>query len=245
MAANTGSGTSVLTAGGFATALGSLGVLVTTVFYAVSPPAAAMPKQPFDLIAALRGAIAGATTMQAASLFGIFSDVVLATGALLIGLEAVRRGRGVSAAGWVAIFISVVIFIFVDAIVGQVLVPLAAAQAGNGVLRDLKLLFGVHGENSGFHGFKLLFDTLFLLGTAAFGAGAALAMLDELRTPAPLVAKPFAWAGLILGVVGILAAAACFGGLPLELAVGAAVGLGSVLFIVIGLQIARTGARAS
>ena len=39
----------VLTAGGAALALGSIGVTVTSVLYALSPPAAALPAYPLDL----------------------------------------------------------------------------------------------------------------------------------------------------------------------------------------------------
>ena len=46
-----------LTAGGAAVALGSLGVTVTSVLYALSPPAAALPAQPFDRALALAGAV--------------------------------------------------------------------------------------------------------------------------------------------------------------------------------------------
>ena len=41
-----------LTVGGAAVALGSLCVVVTSVLYALSPPAAALPTQPFDLASA-------------------------------------------------------------------------------------------------------------------------------------------------------------------------------------------------
>jgi hypothetical protein len=222
-AANVSSGNSVLTVGGMATALGSLGVIVTTAFYALSPPAAAMPKQPFELITALEGTVAGAATMLAASTVGIFADVILAVGVLLVALEFARRDRGVATAGWLTIFLGVVIFIFVDAIVGHVLVPLAVTQAGAGA----------------FAGFKYLFDTLFLLGTITFGAGAVLALGSECRAASPLMSRPLAYIGIVIGLFGIAAAIACFAHLPLELAVGASIGLGSVLFMVIGVQLAR------
>lgn len=220
-------GNKVLQAGGISMTVGWLGVLTTTAFYAASPPAAAMPHQPFNLGAALEGAAAGAATMTAASFVGMFSDIVLATGTLLVALELARRGRGVAAAGWVAMFLSVAIFTLVDTIVGQVLVPLAATQGAAGA----------------FAGFKYLFDVLFLLGTIAFGAGAIVALASDCRTDAPLVPKPLAWTGIAIGALGILAALGCFAHLPLDLAVGASIGLGALLFTVIGVTITR-GARA-
>jgi hypothetical protein len=60
----------VLTAGGVALALGSIGVTVTSVLYALSPPAAALPAYPLDL--ALAGARSGASILHAAGTVGIF-----------------------------------------------------------------------------------------------------------------------------------------------------------------------------
>jgi hypothetical protein len=210
-----------LTAGGAAVALGSLGVTATSVLYALSPPAAALPTQPFDQALALAGAVAGARTMSGAGTIGIFSDIVMAVGALLVALELARRGRGLAVAGWIAILLSIVVFTFVDAIVGYVLGPVAAMRDGAGA----------------FAGFKRLFDVLFLLGTTAFGAGAVLALTGEMRSTAPIASKPVALAGALTGLAGVLAAGACFAGLPLEQGVGISIGLGSAVFVAIGVQI--------
>ena len=117
-----------LTVGGAAVALGSLCVVVTSVLYALSPPAAALPTQPFDLASALAGAVAGGRTLSAAGTIGIFSDIVMAVGALLVGVDHARRGRALAAAGWSAILLSIVVFIFVDAIAGYVLVDVGAGR---------------------------------------------------------------------------------------------------------------------
>ena len=210
-----------LRAGGAAVALGSFGVAVTSVLYALSPPAAALPAQPFDQALALAGAVAGARTMFAAGTVGIFSDIVMAVGALLVALELARRGRSLAVAGWIAILLSVVVFTLVDAIVGYVLGPVAALEDGAGA----------------FTAFKRLFDVLFLLGTTAFGAGAMLALTNEMRSAVPIVSKPVALAGALTGMGGVLAAAACLAGFPLEQAVGLSIGLGSAVFVAIGAQI--------
>ena len=210
-----------LTVAGAALALGSLGVTVTSLLYALSPPAAALPAQPFDQASALAGAVAGARTMFAAGTVGVFSDIAFATGALVVALELARRGRGLAVAGWVAILLSVVVFTFVDAIVGYVLSPVAAMADGAGA----------------FAGFKRLFDVLFLLCTASFGAGAMLALASEIRSSSPIVSKPVALAGAVTGLAALLAAAACFAGFPLEQGVGISIGLGSAIFVAIGVQI--------
>jgi hypothetical protein len=214
-------GVSNLGVGGAAVALGALGVTVTSVLYALSPPAAALPAQPFDHALALAGAVAGARTMFEAGTVGIFSDIVMAVGALLVASELARRGRAIAVAGWIAILLSIVVFTFVDAIVGYVLGPVAPMKDGA----------------AAFAGFKRLFDVLFLLGTTAFGAGAMLALTNDMRSVAPMVSKPVALTGVVTGLAGVLAAAACFAGYPLELAVGISVGLGSAVFVVIGVQI--------
>jgi hypothetical protein len=216
--AQTDRNASILTVGGAALALGSLGVTVTSVLYALSPPAAALPAQPLDQ--ALATAVIGARTMFAAGTVGIFSDIVMAVGVLLVTHELVRRERGVAAAGWIAILLSIVVFMFVDAMVGYVLSPLAEMKDGAGA----------------FAGFKRLFDVLFLLGTVAFGGGAILALADEIRSATPLVSRSVAVVGVLVGLGGALAAAACFMGVPLGLGVGISIGLGSAVFAVIGAQ---------
>ena len=211
-----------LAAGGAALAAGSFGVTVASVLYALSPPAAALPTQPFDQALAMAAAVTGARTMFAAGTVGVFSDIVMAVGALLVALELARRGKGLAAAGWIAILLSVVVFTFVDAIVGYVLGPVAATAGGA----------------AAFAGFKRLFDVLFLLGTMAFGAGAVLALTSEIRSSTPIASKPAVVAGALAGLAGTLAAAACFMGFPLQQGVGISLGLGSAVFGVIGAQIA-------
>jgi hypothetical protein len=218
-----GGETSVLAVGGSAVALGSAGVVVTSAFYALSPPVAALPAQPFDPALALVGSVAGARTMYAAGMVGIFADVVMAAGALLVMAELVRRAKGFAALGWAMMLLSIIVFTFVDAIVAHVLGPLAAMKEGA----------------VAFPGFKRLFDALFLLGTAAFGAGAIVALVSDFRASVPLAHRPIALLGALAGLAAVISAAACFMGFPVEQGVGLSIGLGAALFVAIGLQIAR------
>ena len=209
----------VLTAGGVALALGALGVAVTSVLYALTPPAAALPAYPLDQ--ALAGARTGARTLFWAGTVGIFSDIVMAVGTFLVALELVRRERAVAAGGWIAMLLSIVVFTLVDAIGGYVLAPLAEMNDGAGA----------------FAGFKRLFDVLFLLGTVAFGGGAIVALADEMRTTVPIVRRSLAVIGALVGLAGMVAAAGCFIGLPFGQGVGISIGLGSVLFVAVGAQL--------
>ena len=96
----------------------------------------------------------------------------------------------------------------------------------------------MHDGTNAFAGFKRLFDVLFLLGTIAFGGGAIVALADEMHTPAPTISRSLAVTGMLVGLAGTLAAAACFVGLPFGQGVGISIGLGSVLFAAVGLQLA-------
>ena len=114
------------------------------------------------------------------------------------------------------------IFIGVDAIGGFVLTPLARLGPS---------------EGSTFEGFKRLFDVLLLLGTLAFGTGALFALSRSLGRRLERV-------GLGIGGVSILAALACLGELPLGKVVGLCIAAGAVLFVAVGLQLARPSAYA-
>ncbi len=87
-----------------------------------------------------------------------------------------------------------------------------------------------------FAGFKRLFDVLFLLGTTAFGAGAAVSLLSEMQSVAPIASKPVALAGALTGLAGVLTAGACFAGFPLQQGVGVSIALGSAVFVAVGAQ---------
>ena len=219
---NTGRNPSVLAVGGVALALGAVGVTVTSLLYALSPPAGALPAYPLDQ--AFAGAKAGARALFAAGTVGIFSDIVMAVGAFLVALRTGSAGTCGR---------------------GERLDRYAREHPGLYVCRcDRRLSFSrpLAELNDGavvFAGFKRLFDVLFLLGTVAFHGGAIVALADEMRTTVPIVSRPLAVIGTLVALAGTLAAGACFIGLPFGLAVGISIGLGAVVFAGIGLQIAR------
>ena len=78
-----------LALGGALSALGALGVVITSAFYVASPPAVAGPVQPLDLAAAMAGALNGAVTLHAAGTIGVFGDLIWADGS-----PADRPGTG-------------------------------------------------------------------------------------------------------------------------------------------------------
>jgi hypothetical protein len=205
--------------GGLVLALGGAGVVATSVLYGLSPPAAAMPVIPLDLAAALAGAVRGQVTMHLAGLIGVPGDVlVTAAGILLGGIEA-ARGRGLAAIGWFLIATSTILFAVVDSLVGFVLPPVAVSAPAS------------------FFAVKSLFDVLFLLGTATFGAGAVLALVAQGFGIPRLLAIPALLVGLIAvggGLAGLLGVSVS----PNLLGVG--ILGGSFLFVLIGLRLAVT-----
>jgi hypothetical protein len=219
-----------LAVGGALSALGAAGVVITSAFYVLSPPAVAGPVQPLALAAAMSGAVRGAATLRIAGTVGIFGDLIWATAALLLAGALARRGRGVAAAGWIALFLSIVIFTFVDGMTGYVFPPLAAS-----------------GDATAFEGLKRLWDMLFLLGTAAYGAGVVAALSGDTGGERPRVDRILAYALILVGLVGGLDAVAGLvigvTGLPTDKIAGASIGLGAALFIPVSLRIARTADR--
>jgi hypothetical protein len=216
-----------LTFAGRLSALGAFGVVVTSLFYVLSPRAAAGPVAPLDLAAAMSGAASGAATLHLAGAVGVFGDVVWATAALLVAGELARLGRGVSAAGWIGLVLAILIFTLVDGMTGYVLPALA-----------------LNSNAAGFEAIKRFWDMLFLVGTLAYGAGVVLAMAGDIGASPSMLSRLLASAALVVALIGGLAAAAGLigvPGLPVDRLAGGSIGLGSLLFIPISLQIARAG----
>jgi hypothetical protein len=204
--------------GGALLSLGSLGVVATSVCYAMSPPAAAMPQAMIDLAAAADGAIKGAATMRLAGLFGVTGDIAITAGAFVLATRAV----GMSGAGWFVIGLSTIIFAIVDAMVGFVLTPVAAAA----------------GASATFLAVKQLFDALFLLGTATFGAGVVLATAGSALGSDRLLARLLAMLALATGVAALASGAGSLAGVHLERYLGIGILGGSAMFTLIGAHIA-------
>ena len=204
--------------GGLLLAVGSLGVVATSICYGISPPDAAMPQAMIDLSAAADGAVKGVVTMRLAGLFGVTGDVAITAGGFLLAMRAV----GLEAGGWFLIGLSTIIFAMVDAMVGFVLTPVAIAA----------------GATATFLAVKILFDTLFLLGTATLGAGAVLATLSSALGRRGSIVRPLALLGLAAGVVALATGGGSLAGVHLERYLGIGILGGSAIFTLVGLQIA-------
>ncbi|MEZ5728488.1 MAG: hypothetical protein R3E48_11070 [Burkholderiaceae bacterium] len=200
--------------------LGALGLIVTSAFYALAGPAAALPGGAAAGPPAMAATSAAAGWMRMAGLVGMPSDVLLALGALLIAHHEYRRAAPGALAGWLAMAIAAVVFIVVDAMVATVLPTLALDPA----------------SESAYSAMRLLFDTLFVLGALTAGCGAMASAWSKLGIA---FRRPLAgWMLRIGGLVCLLASAAQLVGLPGGLLIGPGVALLAVASVGASLSIA-------
>jgi hypothetical protein len=187
--------------------IGAIGLVATSVFYALAGPVAALPGGAPGVAAAVAATPAAAGWMRAAGLAGMPSDVVLAVAALLLAAHAHRRGAALALAGWLALAIAGALFIAVDATVAMVL-PVAAAQAGGA---------------AAYAGLRALFDVLFAIGAWAAGLGA---LATAWRSGGALFRWPaVGWGMRIAGIVGLAASSAHLIGGPGATLIGPGIAL--------------------
>lgn len=211
--------------GALAIAIGAVGVLITSAFYALSPAVAALPTADLAMPGAFQAAAGALSTMWSAGTVGIVSDVVLAAGALTLVTVDRQAGSGLRQLGWAAAAISAIVFIVVDTLAGHVLPQLASLAGGE----------------IAFVGFKRLFDALFVLGTLAFGGATVLIFLGQIRDGAAI----FGIIGTVVGVLGVILGLGHFAGLKVGQPIGLFVALGSILFVILAIRILRRAPAGS
>ena len=202
-------------------ALGALGLIATSVFYVLAGPAAALPGGADTLSQALAATPPAAGWMQLAGLIGMPSDILLALGAGLFARHASRRGMPLAFAGWLALAVASVLFVFVDALVAKVL-PLVAAQAD---------------AAAAYVGLRACFDVLFAFGALTAGGGA---LAIAWRGDGPVFRwLPLGWGvRLAGGLCGVPSASFLLGGPGAPL-----IGPGIALLAIVSLGIAAAYAR--
>lgn len=208
---------------GLAVAIGSFGVVLTSVFYALSPVSAALPIPGISIVSAHDGMLSGRIAMMAAGIVGVPADVILIAGTLLLMVFRTPAGLQIERLGWALATLGVVIFIFVDALAAGVLTQIAALDTAMTV----------------FAGFKLLFDILFIFGTITIGLGAPLVFVSELKASNSILAKPLAWAGILFSLAGLAASILYFAQIALPQLIGISIAGVSLIFGMYGIQIAR------
>jgi hypothetical protein len=213
--------------GGLAVAVGALGVVVTSVLYALSPPQAVLPMPNPALADALREMIAGQTFIVAAGTIGILADIILAAGAFTLMLYPWTTGLHFKQLGWACLAISTLIFTLVDGLSAGVLTQLAALD----------------GAYVGWVGFKRLFDVLFISGTIAFGFGGLAVLASDVTAKLPMLPKPLTWIGMGISAAGLGASLLYFANVNLAPVIGLSIAGGTLIFTVYGIQAARWSRR--
>ena len=215
-----------LNVGAIALALGSAGVVVTSVLYGMSAAEVASPFVESDMDSAVAGAIQSSGTMYAAGLVGITSNLAFTVGALVLGVQWLQRGAQVQSVGWFILAFCTIIFTIVDALVGFVLPPMAQAT----------------GVTSGFAMAKHLFDILFLWGTTTFGVGIVLAVAGD-QFDRCAIPRVLAIPVLLIGVAAFLSGGAGLFGVHVNRIGGLTILFGSAFMTLIGLYLARPQVR--
>ena len=208
---------------GLALAIGSFGVVLTSVFYALSPVAAALPVAGISIQDAHQGMISGRVTMMAAGIVGVPSDVILIAGTLLLLIFRAPASLQIERLGLALVTVGVVIFVFVDALAAGVLTQMAVLDV----------------TMNAFAGFKFLFDILFIFGTIAVGLGTPMIFAGEIKAAVPVLAKPFAWTGILFSLIGLIASILYFAQIALPQLIGISIAGVSLIFAIYGIQISR------
>lgn len=204
--------------------LGALGIVATSVCYAVAGPVAALPGPSGATYVEIQDATANsAPWMHWASLFGLPGDVLAVVGAALMATTRRGPGAAVAAAGWLALALAALLFVTVDAMVGYVL-PAVSAMPDS---------------VAAYTGLRALFDTLFAIGTWTVGAG-LLAVSWHAHWP-EFEVRALLWLARLAGALSLLSASAYFLALPLQQAMGLGVALSAVAFVAIGVVAWRVG----
>ena len=214
---------------GLAVAVGAFGVVVAGAFYALSPVAAALPMPDLVLAHAQAGMVAGQVTLRIAGTVGIFADVILAAGTLVLMMFPPPAGLPVERLGWALVTLSVLDFVLVDALSAGVLTQVASMD----------------GAAAAFAGFKRLYDTLFALGTLVFGLGAIPILAGEMRSPSPILPRLWRGIGLLSAGAALVSGALYFMQIAAPHVIGASIVGGSLVFGVYGIRLARWSVRAS
>jgi hypothetical protein len=144
---------------------------------------------------------------------------------LLLGLAHLERRATLEASGWFLIALCTVFFAVVDSLGGFVL-PVVAQS----------------GMAAGFLVAKSLFDILFMLGTATFGLGAAMAVARDLVAPGRTVPRLVVVLALASGIAALAGGVGGILGFNLAPLMGFGILGGAIAYGLVGVRlVARPG----
>lgn len=196
-------------------AVGSLGVVLASLFYALAPVRAALPMPVLEVSAAMADTVTGANLLRAAGSIGMVADLVLIVGSLLVAASFYQRALLRSAAGWAGLALATLIFVHVDALAAAVLPAMSGATSA---------------DTGGWEAVRRLFDVLWLLGGAAFGVSALMVASGK---GALTWAQRAGGAATLAGVLGILL------GFNTAQVMGVGLAFGALAFAIVGLRFTK------
>jgi hypothetical protein len=198
------------TIGGWLAFLGAAGIAAVALLYAIALPVGATLATGMTMAEAMTQQVRYDSLLQVAGGLGIVADFLLVGGALLLGLRsapAVSDRRLM----WLLLALSTSVFFIVDALAGQVLGRLAAAN-----------------DEPVYAGVRLVYDATFVLGVGAIGCAFLAGGLLAHSLP-PLLR----YLALALGIAGLAGFGLYMIGINIPLLLGGCVGgaaaLGAVL----------------
>jgi hypothetical protein len=211
------------TIGGWLAFLGAAGIAAVSLLYAIALPVGAPLATGMPIAEAMVQQRNYDGLLQVAGGLGIVADFLLVAGALLLGLRtapAVADRRLM----WLLLALSTSVFFIVDALAGQVLGRLAAAEGSEAV----------------YYGVRLVYDATFVLGVAAIGCAFLAGGLLAQSLPPVL-----RYLSLALGIAGVLGFGLYLIGTNIPLLLGGCVGGAAVLGAVIAVVEMRGAGRAT
>ena len=207
-------------------AVGAVTLFVGTLFYVGLTPELGLPTAAANRMKALSDALTlGPRPMLLAGGFAFFGDVFLTAGCIALLTRRKLADSDLEPFGWTLFAMGAGIAMIFDSMMAVLLAPLA------------------HLADPGpFVAFKGWFDLLFASGNVPYGLGAIAVLAADMRSEQPLLPKPVAAFGIVVGVVAAASGAGYVTGMViLPAAIGLSVTLGCVVFAVFGVQLARRG----
>ena len=205
-------------------ATGAALLFLGTLFYVRLTPELGLPATPASRLQALGDARAlGPRPMLLAGGFALAGDVLLAAACAALVTRRSRPSTDLEPAGWALLGLGAVIAIVFDSVMAVLLEPLAALPDGGTFLA-----------------FKAWFDVLFACGNVPYGLGSVAVLAADARSSAPLLPRPLALFGMVVGMVAAASGTAYVTGLAVvPWAIGLSVTFGCVVFAVFGIRLWR------
>ena len=205
-------------------AFGAAALFVGTLFYARLTPELGLPARPAELTQALADALKlGPQALALARGFAFLGDCLLLAACIALASRH-RRSGDLDAVGWALMAVSVALAMVFDSMTAALFFPLAQAS-----------------DSALFVAIKSWFDFLFAAGNVPYGLGFIAVLCADMRRSEPLLPRLVSYAGIAIGAAAAISGlGAAIGIVHLPLVIGLSVTFGCVIFVALGLKIARS-----